>query len=403
MGRSAMPLPDMTPDGHAGVLSRHRDCATQKKEIIGIKLHNIILLGGASRPIISQSRTWVIVGDLLGNSPKNSTAPFAFCSLPYIFPRLGGLGVLRMSRSTMRLVTGACTALLASLSPLPAFAQSVNQSLPGPGATFQIATLAQVPGQMSSDCRVKIPAFEGRSPLRSMRRALRESRPIKVLAIGSSSTVGVGASSPMASYTVRLEHDLEGFLKGFDIDLIPRGMSGEVAEGTASRIKTEVAENKPDLVVWQVGTNDGVSRIGEEHFTNCLHTTLDWLAKNGVDVILINPQYVDRLASDDHYTQIVKIIDDVAREKRVLVVDRYKAMADLARQNGNNTYLASDRFHLNDLGYRCMAEYSARAIVSGILLADVEQTLPSSQEASSTPSSSAHPAMAQPAVAATRH
>ena len=171
---------------------------------------------------------------------------------------------------------------------------------------------------------------------------------------------------------MRLEHDLEGFLKGFDVDLIPRGMSGEVAEGTASRIKTEVMTNKPDLVVWQVGTNDAMERVGEERFTNCLRTTIDWLAKNHVDVILINPQYVDRLAADDNYTKIVKIIDDVAQERRVLVVDRYKAMAELSKQNGNSTYLASDKFHLNDLGYRCMAEYAARAIVSGILQADSE-------------------------------
>lgn len=45
---------------------------------------------------------------------------------------------------------------------------------------------------------------------------------------------------------------------------------------------------------------------------------------------------------------------------------------DLARQNPGSSYLSSDRFHLNDLGYRCMAEYAARAIVSGILQADAE-------------------------------
>jgi acyl-CoA thioesterase-1 len=257
--------------------------------------------------------------------------------------------------------------LMAPLAP-PAVAESLPQS----SAPFQVATLSHVPSQLSRDCSIKSAAFEGRAPLRSMRRALRESRPIKVMAIGSSSIVGVGASSPVAGYTVRLERDLEGFLKGFDVDLIPRGMSGEEAESTASRIKTEVLENRPDLVVWQVGTNDAIARVGEERFSTCLRSTLDWLAKQRVDVVLVNPQYVDRLARDDYYRKIVEIIADVAREQRVLVVDRYQAMAELAHQNGNNTYLASDRFHLNDLGYRCMAEYSARAIVSGILQADAE-------------------------------
>lgn len=248
---------------------------------------------------------------------------------------------------------------------------------------FQVASLRQVPSQMSRECSVRGPAFEGRSPLRAVRRALREHRPIKVLAIGSSSIVGVGASSPVAGYTVRLEHDLEGFLKGFDVELIPSGMSGEQAEGTAARIRAEVEDKRPDLVVWQVGTNDAMAHVGEERFTGCLRTTLDWLSKQKLDVVLINPQYVDRLAKDDYYRRVVEIIADVAHEKRVLVVDRYQAMAELAYKNGNNTYLASDRFHLNDLGYRCMAEYSARAIVSGILQADVEQTPPAPAQAAS--------------------
>ena len=155
-----------------------------------------------------------------------------------------------------------------------------------------------------------------------MRRALRESRPIRVLAIGSSSTVGVGASSPIAGYTVQLEHDLEGFLKGVDVDLIPRGMSGEIAEGTASRIKAEVIENRPDVVVWQVGTNDAMARIGEERFTSCLRTTLQWLARQRIDVVLINPQYVDRLADDDYYRKIVEIIDEVAQKALQLYADK---------------------------------------------------------------------------------
>lgn len=270
-------------------------------------------------------------------------------------------------------LVGTAMGVFVAAFPAMTLAQSEEQPPRPPSSKIQLATLSDVPNQYSRDCSVRAPAFQGRAALRSMRRALRETRPIKLLAIGSSSTVGVGASSPVTSYAVRLEHDLEGFLKGFDIDLIPRGISGEVAEGTAERIKQEVASNKPDLVVWQVGTNDATAHIGEEQFANCLRTTLKWLAANRIDVLLINPQYVERFADDAHYKKIVKVIGDVAREERVVVVDRYKAMADLAKRNGNSVYLASDRFHLNDLGYRCMAEYAARAIISGLLQADAEQ------------------------------
>jgi lysophospholipase L1-like esterase len=238
----------------------------------------------------------------------------------------------------------------------------------------QIAALSKMPTQYSTDCRVKSPAFEGRAPLRTVRRALHRGRVLKVLAIGSSSTVGIGASSPVASYPVRLENDLEGVLQGFDVEMISRGISGEIAQAAAERIKLEVADAKPDLVIWQVGTNDAIARIEEEDFADQLRSTLKWLAANRVDVVMIDPQYSDRLASDEHYMSIVETITDVAREERVLVVHRFDAMADLARQKPANAYLAADRFHLNDLGYRCMAEYAARAIVAGILQAESEQT-----------------------------
>lgn len=226
---------------------------------------------------------------------------------------------------------------------------------------------------LSFECRVKCPIFDGRAPLRTVRKAIRGKRPVRVLAIGSSSTVGVGASSPIASYPVRLENDLEGMLKGFDVEVVSRGVSGEVAEGASERMRLEVAQQRPDLVVWQVGTNDAMARVGLDTFSDELRDTIRWLATNKIDVVLIDPQYVERLSTDENYTGIVEVIAKVAREERVLLVNRFDAMADLAKQKGNGTYLARDQFHLNDLGYRCMAEYAARAIVAGILTAETEQ------------------------------
>lgn len=242
---------------------------------------------------------------------------------------------------------------------------------PAPQGAVQIAGLSRAATEISRDCKVKS-AYGSDSALRSLRKALRSRRTIKVLAIGSSSTVGVGASSPAATYPVRLESDLEKFLPGVDVQVTNRGISGEVGQDAAERIKLEIAELGPDLVVWQVGTNDALARIDETEFAEMLRSTLRWLAANHIDVVLIDPQYVERLAKDEHYTNIVKAIADVAGSERALLVHRYDTMADLARQRGNGDYLARDRFHLNDLGYRCMAEYAARAIAAGILQADAE-------------------------------
>ena len=236
----------------------------------------------------------------------------------------------------------------------------------------QIATLAKAPPAYSRDCRITAPAHEGRTALRTMRRALKENRVVKVLAVGSSSTSGVGASSSFATYPVRLENDLEVLFKGIDIDVVSRGVPGEAGLSACSRMKREVAEVKPDLVVWQVGTNDAMARADINELKTNLAKTLQWLAKNHIDVVLIDPQFAARLADDDHYTKVVRAIEDVARQERVMLVHRFSAMADLAKQNGEDTILAGDRFHLNDLGYRCMAEYAAGAIVAGIIQAQTD-------------------------------
>ena len=158
-----------------------------------------------------------------------------------------------------------------------------------------------------------------------------------------------------------------------NFDVVGRGLSGEVAQGAADRMKKEVDETKPDLVVWQVGTNDALRHVSLDKFKTCLSTTLAWLAEHKIDVVLIDPQYGDVLTKDEHYERVVAAVAEVAREARVLLVDRFEAMKELQRERGDTFYLTGDNLHLNDRGHRCMAEQLTRAIVAGLLQADSEQ------------------------------
>ena len=269
----------------------------------------------------------------------------------------------------MRVFPWALAALMAC-APIGAKSQEL-------AAKAAVIAFPSAPPNLSPDCRSKRVAGElFRRPLKALSRAVRSKRTVKVLAIGSSSTVGVGASSPSATYVARLETTLEGTFKGLDFEVIGRGMSGEVAQGAADRMKREIEETKPDLVVWQVGTNDALRHVGIDRFKVCLKTTLTWLADNRIDVVLIDPQYGDVLAKDVHYEQVVGAVAEVAREARVLLVDRFEAMRELARERGDRFYLASDNLHLNDTGHRCMGEQLARSIVGGLLQADADAEQP---------------------------
>jgi acyl-CoA thioesterase I len=273
---------------------------------------------------------------------------------------------------TVRVFAWALASLLI-LAPFDAAPQELALApVPAPALA-----LPSAPPALSPDCNSKRIAGERfRRPLRALSRAARARRDVKVLAIGSSSTVGVGASSASAAYIAKLETSLEGSLKGFDFDVVGRGLSGEVAQGAADRMKREVEEVKPDLVVWQVGTNDALRHVSIDSFKNCLRTTLAWLAENKIDVVLIDPQYGDALTKDEYYEKVVTAVAEVAREARVLLVDRFEAMRELQRERGDLFYLSADQLHLNDRGHRCMAEQLARAIVGGLLQADAEQAQP---------------------------
>lgn len=256
------------------------------------------------------------------------------------------------------------TALLTITLPVAVLAQD------RPAALAPAPPLTRVPLQLSSECKVKSPTFEGRAALRVVRKALREKRPIRVLAVGTSSSLGSGGPTSVSSYPLRLENDIEGLLRGIDVEMTSRSIAAEITVDATERLRLEIAEVKPDLLVWQVGTNDAMARVEKEDFAGPLRASLQWLAENHIDVVLIDPQYVERMANDAHYKMIVDTIAEVARAERVLLVRRYDAMADLARQEEPEK---ANRFRLVDLGYRCMAEYAARAIVAGIIQADSDQ------------------------------
>jgi acyl-CoA thioesterase I len=202
--------------------------------------------------------------------------------------------------------------------------------------------------------------------LQRLSQTLQATHTAKILVIGSSSTVGVGATSASKTYVARLEPSLESAITGMDFEVVGRGISGEVAQGAADRMLREVEDVKPDLVIWQVGTNDALGHIAIDRFRACLQKTLSWLKAQNVDVMLINPQYGQSLVKDTFYGEVVKTISEVALEARVPIVDRFGAMRRLELESHLSAVLSADNLHMNDEGYRRLAEQLTAEIVSGL-------------------------------------
>ena len=104
-------------------------------------------------------------------------------------------------------------------------------------------------------CDAPVSMIRFANPLVRVAQRLKSGEPITIVAIGSSSTVGTGASSSAASYPSRLEVELTQRFPGHPITVLNRGVGGDEIGDMLKRFDTDVIAAKPDVVLWQFGTN----------------------------------------------------------------------------------------------------------------------------------------------------
>lgn len=217
---------------------------------------------------------------------------------------------------------------------------------------------------LSSECQVSGSTWSVRGALSNLGEALKEKRPVRVLSIGASSRAGWDPAR--GGYHRIIEGLLEKTIKGLDVHIIDRGVSGELAEAAAERLKLEVALTEPDLVLWQTGTSDAMSRIPVDEFKATVTEMVRWLKAHDVDVVLVGLQYSRSMAKDAHYQALRLAVKEVADAEKVLRVGRYEAMEMIARARAAKGQPGPDDLEIAETGYACMAEFVARAISAAL-------------------------------------
>jgi len=224
----------------------------------------------------------------------------------------------------------------------------------------------------SRDCQVGSTVVVEESPLPHVATALQSRKQLKILAIGASPVLSRRVHG--AGETVR--QLLLKSVQGLDVVMINRGVSGELSAQAAARIKNEVALTEPDLVLWQVGTNDALAYVPLDEFETTLVDTLGWLKEHKIDVVLVGLQYVDQMAQDDHYKAVRDLLRKLAAKENVMIVRRYEAQQFLARAESGGGGLIPDEFQRTEAGYVCLAQYMARAITLGIFGHKLKSMMP---------------------------
>jgi acyl-CoA thioesterase I len=193
---------------------------------------------------------------------------------------------------------------------------------------------------------------------------LRRGDPITIVAIGSSSTAGAGASSPAASYPSRLEAELRTRFPHVPITVLNRGVNGERANDMLARFERDVIAEKPDLVLWQIGSNSLLRDDPIEPATLRIKEGVARLKEIGADVVLMNPQFAPKIITRHNIDGMVTLIDTAAKAANVSVFHRYRVMRHWKQVEGMDfsAFLSPDELHHNDWSYSCIAKLLAASI-----------------------------------------
>ena len=191
--------------------------------------------------------------------------------------------------------------------------------------------------------------------------------PLTIIAFGSSSTEGVGASSPAHAYPALLQVDLAALVPaGERVTVVNRGIGGEDADDMMIRLGRDVVPAKPDLVIWQTGTNDPLRKLPLDRFVALTRAGILQMRAAGIDVVLMEPQDCRMMRATPGAFAYLDAVRQIGAKMGVPVVRRYD-MIHRWLADGTVTeaqLMAPDGLHMADAGYERLAAAVARDLLA---------------------------------------
>ena len=197
-------------------------------------------------------------------------------------------------------------------------------------------------------------------------RAVRSGKALVIVAIGSSSTEGVGASDAAHTYPALLAEELRHRWPQLAVTVINKGVGGEIAAQMLARFERDVLPYRPQLVIWQTGSNQALRSADIKGYTGTIREGIRRLKAERIDVVLMDPQFAPRVVARPIHMLIVDFIDAVANEMKVAVFRRFAVMRHwiTSGQYKMGEIISSDGLHMNDVSYSCIARLMADSLVA---------------------------------------
>ena len=206
-------------------------------------------------------------------------------------------------------------------------------------------------------CGVGLAPLMGSVALPHTVAALAGGKPLLVVALGSSSTQGYGASAPENAYPAQLADLLQSRFPGSAITVVNKGVGGDNIENMLDRLPVDVLALKPQLVIWQTGTNDAIKSLPPERFRAALLNGLRALQVKSIDTILMTPQYAPKFTAASDYDIYLDVMREAAAQQKVPLFRRFGLSRRWATEQrfADIPFVAPDGLHPTDASYRCTA------------------------------------------------
>lgn len=226
------------------------------------------------------------------------------------------------------------------------------------------------------DCSVPNYLLYGDSSLERVNAAAIKQKKIKIVVVGSTSSMLPGREGAAAAYPAQLEAALRKRLPPLAISVTTLAKPRQTAEQMSESLEKMVLDEKPNLVVWQTGTYDALQGVDPEHFRASVADGVETLQAGGADVILMNMQYSPRTESMIALDGYASNMRWVAREREVPLFDRLAIMRHWYDSGAVDLYRATKDTGMAKRVHECIGRALAAMIVEAARLEPLESKSP---------------------------
>lgn len=221
----------------------------------------------------------------------------------------------------------------------------------------------------SPDCAAPPEMTQFKARLPNTARAIRRGEKLTIVALGSSSTEGVGATGPERSYPAQLAAALRHRWPELDILVINKGIGGEDAPQMVKRFETDVLPYAPQLVIWQVGSNYALGTRDVGAYAVVLSKGVSRLKSANIDIVLMDLQYAPMVLSKPAHQRILDTMETVSGDLKVAMFHRFDIMKHWVSSGKYKMedVISRDRLHMNDRSYGCIGRLLADSLSTAAL------------------------------------